>query len=222
MLPWSIKEAFFNLVPFCSEFNFTFNMKTLLTSIFIIITLSLSAQNGYLKTKSDSVITGYLKYYASANDGSPGIELWKTKNDKNPRRIPKSEIVEFAIKKDTFKVLHQYKPFTDSKTYYEIIDAERKSSGKINLYRIYNRQRTRTNGNTVYVIPDGSIEDYEYLYILEDGKTGFMKTIPSRKAKIDEALKDFFPERYIVKYAEVNGKIKYSDIPDLVKLYNSK
>ena len=105
----------------------------------IILSMSLSqlvAQNGYVKLDNDSTIIGYLKYYTSIKDGHPGIEVWKTKKDKEPRRIPKWKIHEYAIKKDTFRVLTQFKPFHDTPTYFELVEATLKSSGKVNLYVI--------------------------------------------------------------------------------------
>ena len=59
------------------------------------------------------------------------------------------------------------------------------------------------------------------MYLIEDRTTGLLKAIPSRKDELKEALLDFFPELYIIKYAEVKGEINYKSLPDLVKLYNS-
>ena len=202
-------------------------MKILLT-VLLAMTLSVSsAQNGYVILDNDSTITGFLKYYTSIHDGEPGIELWKTKTDKNPRRIPKRLIAEYAIKKDTFKVFYQFQPFHDSDAYFELVEGKLESRGKINLYIITNypasnRISTYTGGGIVPGILDEAMGNHAHLYVLENNSTGFYKGLPAKKEKLQEALLDFFPDRYISKYAEVNGEIKYKTIPEFVKLYNSK
>ena len=62
----------------------------------------------------------------------------------------------------------------------------------------------------------------ETIYILEDSKNGFLTAIPNAKEELETKLADYLPEKYLRKYTEVNGKIKYKTIPELVKLYNSK
>src|SRR5688500_4635567 len=109
-------------------------MKAILTIILAVTTIGLFGQNGYVKFGSDSTVLGYLRYYVSIKDGHQGIELWRTKNDKDPLKIPKHVITEYAIKRDTFKILNQFKPFNDTETYFELVEAKLKSRGKVNLY----------------------------------------------------------------------------------------
>ena len=191
------------------------------------MTCSLFGQNGYIKIGDDSTLVGYLRYYVSSKDGHQGIELWRTKKDKAPLKIPKRLITEYAIKRDTFRILHQFKPFHDTQTYFELLEAKLQTRGKVNLYIIENYQNanrvsTYTGGGIIPAIIDESLGNYSYFYILEDSKTGFLKAIPSKNKNLKEALMDFFPEKYITKYDEVKGELKYRSVPDLVKLYNSK
>jgi hypothetical protein len=202
-------------------------MRLVLFTIFTLLSLNSRGQNGYVKLDGDSTIYGYLRYYNSIKDGHQGIELWRTKTDKEPLKIPKEKIDEYAIRKDTFKVLHQFKPFHDTETYFELVDAKLKISGKIGLYVInsyqnVNRVSTYTGGGLIPAIIDESLGNNSFIYILEDKATGFLKAIPSKKEKLKESLIDFFPEKYVNKYIQVNGELKYKTIPDLVKLYNSK
>ncbi len=207
--------------------NNAYRMKLIFSIILILLTFNLFGQNGYVKLQNDSTLTGYLRYYTSIQDGHQGIEFWRTKKDKEPLKISKRRINEYAIKKDTFKVLHQFKPFPDGETFFEIVDAKLKSSGKINLYIIENYQNVMpvgpTPGTELYLqLSMRSLGKYTYIYILEDKATGFLKALPSEKEKLFESLADFFPEKYIKKYDEVKGKVNYRSIPSLVKLYNSK
>lgn len=202
-------------------------MRRLILPILTIVTAQALGQNGYVKIEPDSTLVGFLKYYVSFEDGRPGIELWRTKKDKSPLKIPKSTINEYAIKKDTFKVLHQFTPFYDGKTYFEVVDAKLKSRGKVNLYVIENyananRVSTYTGGGLIPAIIDESLGNYTFMYILEDKKNGLLEALPSKKDELREVLLDFFPERYIAKYSEVEGEINYRSVLELVKLYNSK
>lgn len=202
-------------------------MKIVLTLILSFSSLTLFAQNGYIKLNNDSLLVGYLRFYTSVENGQRGLEFWRTKNDKAPRRIPKTDIEEYAIKKDTFKVLHQFKPFYDSKTYFELVDAKLKHRGKVNLFVIENYQNpssvgTYTGGGLAPAVIDISLGNVAYLYILESVDTGFLRGIPSKKEKMKEALRDFFPDDYILSYHELKGEIKYKFIPDLVSRYNSR
>lgn len=208
-------------------------MKKLLTIIFTSSVFLLQAQNGYVKIDEDSTIVGFLRNYISVKDGEHGIEVWRTKTDKNPLRIPKRAIIEYAIKKDTFKVLHQFTPFSDHGNYFELAEAKLKSKGKVNLYIIKDHDgpgtvSSHTGGGLIPAIIDESLgnpQRYQsVIYILED-KSGYLKALPSKEEELKEILMEFFPDRYITKYAEVKakkGKITYKSVPDLVQLYNSK
>jgi len=137
-------------------------MKIALLIILTLSTFELFGQNGYVKLRNDSTHLGYLRYYVSIKDGHQGIELWRTKRDKEPLKIPKQTIDEYAIKKDTFKVLHRFKPFHDTQTYFELVDAKLKSRGKINLYIIENYQNTNrvstyTGGGLIPILIDESL-----------------------------------------------------------------
>jgi hypothetical protein len=192
-----------------------------------LLSTNLYAQNGYIKWGDDSMRVGYLRTYVALKNGQQGIELWRTKKDKLPLKIPKAKISEYAIKKDTFKVLHQYKPFPNRSIYFELVDAKLKVSGKVNLYIIENfhnanRVSNYTVGGLIPAIIDEGMGNFTFLYILEDRKTGFIKAMSSRKEELMESLLDFFPENYIIKYGSVKGEIKYRSLPEVVKLYNSK
>lgn len=203
-------------------------MRTFLFILFLLPIASLHAQSGYIKVNKDSTIVGFLRYYVGIRDGRPGYELWRTKTDKNPIKIPKAEIYEYAIKNDTFKVLQQFKPFPDSDTYFELVDAELKNSGKVNLYVIANYVNAQSvsvyNGGGVIpaIILDSNMGHYSYIYILEDPRTNSLRALPSKHDELLEALMDFFPEKYITKYETVKGKITYKTVPDVVELYNSR
>ena len=203
------------------------NLKVALVIMLNVSLCNVNAQNGYIKFDNDSTIIGYLKYYTSVSDGYPGIEFWRTKKDKDPLRIPKWKINEYAIKKDTFRVLTQFKPFHDTPTYFELVEAKRMSSGKVNLYIIPNYQNanrvsTYTGGGLIPALVDESLGNHTFMYLIEDKTTGLLTALPSKKEKLREALLFFFPERYIARYVELNGEIKYRSLPEVVRLYNSR
>jgi len=197
-------------------------MKTALILAFILMSANLSAQYGYVKLhENDSLLRGYLRFYYPVS-GSRGYELWKNKNDKHPRRLTLDMITELAIKKDTFKIFRSLTPFQNSEVYIELVRGQIISRGKVILYEI--REFKNPNG----IAPNGGtyIRDENFsitgFYMIEDRSTGYLKAISADKEKMNQTLHEFFPEKYLTKYREVKGKIKYKTIPDLVKLYNSK
>lgn len=199
-------------------------MRILFSILLTMATTQLWGQRGYIKLDNDSIFSGFLRHYKSYKDGHEGYELWKTKTDKNPRKIPIQLIKEYAIKEDTFKILHQFKPFPEDRLYFEMVDAKVESRGKVNLYSIDNYRRIyMASFSTAGQLP---LNNFQYMketiYILEDNKNGFLMALPNAKAELERSLVDYLPEKYLKKYIEVNGKIKYKTIPDLIKLYNSK
>lgn len=200
-------------------------MKNVIIFLVTVLTTQAWGQSGYVKLDNDSTLVGFLRHYISAEDGHQGFELWRTKKDKNPLKIPKRTINEYAIKKDTFKVLHQFKPFHDSEMYFEMIDAKRKSSGKVNLYMLEyykNIVNVVIPYNGAYKVDYSSPWTYQFIYILENKENSYLKALPTKRGKLKEELINFFPEKYVLKYEEVYGEIHYKSIPELVKLYNSK
>lgn len=184
-------------------------------------------QNGYIRLKNDSILIGFIRHATLENSGERGLEFWRSKTDKNPRKISKGDIIEYAIKKDTFKVIHQFKPFESDDTYFEVAEAQLLSSGNVWLYKLEinpnNKNIPLGSGGGVSNIPVRIyINNYSVIYLLEYPKTNDVRALPTEDDKLHEALKDFFSERFITRYEEVKGKIKYRTIPDLVKFYNSK
>ena len=209
-------------------------MKIQASLISFIISISVCAQNGYVKLyNSDSVAKGYIRYYYPAN-GLRGIEIWRNKNDKHPLRFGMEMISEYSFKRDTFKVFRNYTPFQESKVYIDFAIAKVISRAKISLYEIKDFEKPNKNNITGFIpkvddnffVRDKLVpiygNDTPLLYILEDRSNGYIKAISIQEDKMKQVLSEFLPEKYLIKYEEVKGKIRYKDIPDLVKLYNSK
>jgi hypothetical protein len=155
--------------------------------------------------------------------GDRGIELWRDKRDKHAKRISREMISEYAIEKDTFKMFRSFMPFQESEVFIELAAAKIISRGKIILYEIkeFKNPNFMDAKTGLVVVYDSNFQE-NYFYVIEEKATGNKRAISTNKEKMSEALLDFFPEKYLTKYAEVNGKIKYKTIPNVVKLYNSK
>ncbi|MEZ4972437.1 MAG: hypothetical protein R2820_03970 [Cyclobacteriaceae bacterium] len=200
--------------------------KLTITISAILIAVQSWGQYGYIKLYNDAIVEGHLRRYVSFKDGHQGIELWKTKNDKEPRKIPKTEIQEYAIKKDTFKVFHDYYSFYYPDIYFKLIDGKRRQSGKINVYVLFQKNLDPTINDAMSLGTIGKNEPFykgggSDIYILER-RDGFFRDMPLELEKLEDALLDFFPERVLNRYKEEKGrgKIKYKSIPKLVKFYN--
>jgi hypothetical protein len=189
-------------------------MKAVITFAILTVSLRLVAQNGYvILNERDAPIIGYLKYFHAISDGQQGIEVWKTKKDKDPLQLKMSQIFEYAIKKDTFRILHNFKPFPRTSTYFDIVEGEIVARGKVNLLLIKNYQNpsrvsTYTGGGLIPAIIDESMANYSYMYVLED-PSGYLRAVSPKDEQFKDALLDFFPEGFISKYAAGN---KRSDI----------
>lgn len=201
-------------------------MRWCLGILLIALGFSAHAQNGYVKVSSDSILIGFVKRYTSHMDGSKGLEVWRAKNDPHPIRIKMSSIYEYAIKKDTFRILYDFTPFVREDVYFESVEARVISTGKFTLlkiegYRNPNSVSLYTGGGLIPALIDLGLENYSYMYILEEPGNDYIRALPGKQEKLLEVLKDFFPERYLVRYRQEYGDITYSKVPALVKLYNS-
>jgi hypothetical protein len=199
-------------------------MKPLLWLLLIFASSTTVAQNGYVVLTNDSVLVGYIRPVFL--DGQSGLEVWKTKSDKKPRRILKLLVTEYAIKQDTVRVLHNFNvtpPVNGAENYYEFLDARILSRGKVNLMEIVlTRYDHRTATGVAAGALVGAYSSSHPTYLLEDPRTGYITALSRDDEKYHETLFDFFPRQYVVKYEEVNGLLKYKNIPALVKYYNLK
>ncbi len=145
-------------------------------------------------------------------DGQPGYEVWRTKRDRKPLKVPKATIKEYAIKSDTFKIFRQYRPFPSERIYYEAVDAKIELRGKISLYKIERYRHIPTGGVTIIID--------ERIYVLEDEDES-LRALPRDKDQLKEVLLEFFPEKHLDPYAKRIGGIAYDDIPKIVKSFRS-
>jgi hypothetical protein len=201
-------------------------MRYLLNVTLLFCSLSCFGQNGYIRLiDSDSLLTGFVRLVSGSSEG-PMLEYWRTKNDKHPRKISKDQIAEYAIKKDTIRIIHNFRPFADEELYYERIETRLLRGKKINMLLLYyanpDAVSTYTGGGLLFGAIDAANKNYSFIYVLEDRK-GYIRGIPPKdENNFMDALQDFFPARFLERYAEENGPIKYKHIPKLVNLYNSR
>lgn len=202
-------------------------MRWLLLIILVLVGFNLFGQNGYVKVSRDSTIIGFIKRYTSHMDGSRGLEVWRTKKDSQPIRVKMSSIYEFAIKKDTFRILYDFSPFASENIYFEFVEAQIISTGKVTLLKIDALSDLKRGTQSIMINSGGgpvsvmTFRNDNFTYVLEEPVTDYLQALPYEQQKLFEVLKDFFPERYLIRYKEEKGAITYSEVPALVKLYNS-
>lgn len=204
MLKSCRKESLFKL-------HYLLAMK--LTFIMLVVCLSFSAesQNGFVKLRNDSVMKGYLKYTFS--DIGRGIEFWRSKKDKAPLRLRMSDVYEYAINDDTFRVLQNYKPFPDRDLHFDIVEANVLLRGKVDLM-------VHLRNSSLYTGSRASGVD-RHIFVLQNPTSKYIRGIPSGE-KFFEALEDFIPYGFLRAYATLYGdRVHYDDIPQIVRLYNA-
>lgn len=187
----------------------------------VIIFMSLpgicKAQNGYVITKNDDLIEGYIKYQRNYQDGHLEIEIWKTKGDRNPKKYSLVNIKEYGIKRDTFRIVTEFYPFIGEATYIPCIELKLIHRGKVNLYLTYELTGKKYT-------PPGLLDPRTYdqprqkTYILEDQ---YGKMLAINRLQMTEDLSYFLDYN---KYArKLTDKVfEYKQIPALIKLYNSE
>jgi hypothetical protein len=210
-------------------------MKYFVSLILLILTAELAtAQNGYIKLKdSDSTLVGFIRRYIPTTDAPHGLEFWRNKKDKTPLRIPKTEIYEFAIKTDTIRVLHQFKPFDEVQTFYEYIEAKLVTRGKVTLLVVTDFSDPEsisrlTGGGVAPAILDATVgytvekvmNMHSRMYVLEN-RNGFSAVAPQRE-RLKETLLDYFPDKFVEKYEATFGEINYRTLDEMVRFYNSR
>lgn len=198
--------------------------------LFILFSFSrfeIFAQYGYVKVEKDSVIKGFIKPFREVINADEGLEIWKTKKDRSPSKILKRHIQEYAIGKDTIKVVHDYTPFSDEDFYFDNVDARYVRRGKLNLLIIKNFKQFKavpihTPSAMLLLIIPKKIGEISYIYILEDKKSRQFRAMPFNQKDLREALLDFFSERFLQLYEQKIEGIKYKSLPKLIEFYNSK
>ena len=209
-------------------------MKLLLAISFVVVFCEAICQNGYVCLKSgDSTIVGYVRRYKPEVAGAEGIEVWRDKKDRQPLRIPKTAIAEFAINTDTFRILHQFRPFQEVQAFYEYIEAKIVSRGRVTLLVITNYPdpgsvSNYTGGGIIPEVIDhttgASLKKvmgfHSKMYVLED--TNGRDAVAPDKAALKETLLDYFPDRFVEKYFSKFGEVTYKTLDDMVRFYNSK
>ncbi|MBL0740257.1 hypothetical protein [Chryseolinea lacunae] len=205
----------------------------LIVTTLCLMNIALHAQNGYVIFKNDSVKRGFIKYIRMPS-GKPGFELWKTKKDKTPLKIPKDALKEYAVNKDTFKILYGFRPFPKEDLSFAMVEAKVVAQGKIELLHIlaYPQEQVMFNGTVSgtagpgimpFTMPlhDYGMDNRKNMYVISDPEHATLEGIPANKLKLREALPIFFPDNFLTEYQQKNGVVKYKDLPALVKAFNA-
>jgi hypothetical protein len=206
-------------------------VKIRLTFFFSLLSAGAVAQNGYIKLSDDSVQTGYIRYVTSVKNGEQLIEFWKTKTDKAPVKFHKKEIVEYAIKKDTFLILKNFQPFEGEDIFFEAVDARIMKSGKVQLLRANNPYYNANNmipvpvpgAGTVFVVSlalGGKIANIPTVDVLRESGNDYMRGVPVNRAMFEEVVRDFIPEETIRSFVERFGPVSFKNLKELVAFYN--
>lgn len=201
------------------------NLKTILLLFFLSILVNVSnAQYGYIITEDGSVKNGFIKYQRNFHAGHLEIELWKTKNDKAPKRYPLAGLKEYAIKKDTFRVVREFRPFEEVEHSIELIELKIINRGHLNLYETKEQLEKKS-----WILSRDYDLEYEFdgsykvvnrqaakTYIIDDHKGNFFAVDPDN---FEDDLSEFLNFEKLSKEVTTK-KFKYKHIPELIELYN--
>lgn len=221
------------LLELCIKFILllTKNIYYILKSTLIICALLIliffnnsKAQNGYVITNTDSLIEGFLKYKRSFETKKFEIELWRTKKDKNPLHYSLTSIKEYAIKKDTFRVVQNFHPFPDEDLLIDVLELSLIVRGKLSLYSTLELKNDhypiKIHTGSAPMAPSMHYYDKEKLitYIIEDDNGNI---VALDRNGFDTTLNRFLDyEKYARKVR--SKKFRYKDIPELIRFYNKE
>jgi hypothetical protein len=210
-------------------------MKVLIFCFGLLLgTTATNAQNGYIRLSSDSTLSGYIKTVFDRDDHQHVLEFWRTKNDKDPVRIRKSDVEEYAIHKDTFRILKNFQPFPPADFFLDDTDAKVLQSGRIELLSVrnpYYRDKSGplpmpVNGGTLLVITvdlfSEPIENVPVIFVLHTPRNGFMRGVPSKGEAFQDVISEFFSPVAVETFEKENGPLTIRKLKKLVAYYNEK
>jgi hypothetical protein len=204
-----------------------------LTALSLFCFATVQAQNGYIRLENDSVLVGYIKPVLSVKDGDHALEFWKTKNDKSPRRIIRKDILDYAIKNDTFRVLKNFKPFDSEELFIDNQDARILQSGRVELLKVRNPYYKNNNAGMlgVGVVPGITVGvrifkepiwNIPNILILHVPRNHLMRGVPEVDEQFSEVVHDLFSEIAIQSFEKENGPLRFGDLRKFVAFYNLK
>ncbi|HYC85596.1 MAG TPA: hypothetical protein VEB86_10255 [Chryseosolibacter sp.] len=191
-----------------------------LSATLLVAGFQASAQDGYIKFRNNQLVTGKVKVHYAASVHEHQVEITPAGDEANPKRYHKKDISEYAIHKDTFRILKEFYPYEVEEIYYELIDAKVLRSGKVSLLQIHNSYTSLDKG-LFETLHDQNPSQVSYFYVLQDTESNFVKGVPSKKDKFKLVLQEFFSEEVLAAYEKAHGPVHFRDLEKLVAFSNT-
>jgi hypothetical protein len=201
-------------------------------TVLLFFCTSSFAQNGYVKFDKDSVLTGFIRMYTAPGNKKEFLEFWKTKNDRQPIRIDRRDIVEYAIRKDTFHVLRNFQPFPSEDIFFEVVDARIIRNGRIQLLKMKNPYYRTDHivagglaGGVVVAVSVSlmdKVTNVPYILALREPSNGYIRAVPKKAELFDEVMSDFFSEKAITSFVKNKEELKFRTLVEFVDYYNAR
>ena len=190
-----------------------------------------NAQTGYIELEDGTLLKGYIKTVRNINDAQPLLELWKTKTDKAAVRYYRSDVEDFAMAGDTFRILKNFQPFYSEEFFLHDIEAEIIERGRIEPLKATNPYYKNhawpmLYGGAVAAISislfNEPIENIPELYVLRTPRNNFMRGVPDSAEGFLEAVIDFIPPQEIKDFVDKNGKLNLRKLRKVVTYVNDR
>ncbi len=169
--------------------------------------------NGYVKTRDDRTINGYLKFEVGFKDRGTKIKLYKNPKD-SPQIFYSLEVKEYAHKKDTFKIFTNIKPSEDKKRILDIVEAKRICKGELELYEI------PEYSYSAMIIPGMGImaTDYaNFIYLVIDKEES---VICINRETFKEKIIEIINDRQDLVDKVNSEELKFRHIDKIIEAYN--
>jgi hypothetical protein len=197
-------------------------MKAFGSMLVLILTAYPSfSQNGYIKFNRHQKAEGYVSVFNNAHVHEHQVEIRTSPDDRNPKRYHKKDIMEYAIKGDTFRILKKFYPYEIEEIFYELVDAKVIHAGKVSLLQVHNSYTSLDKG-LFSTYHDQNPSQVEYFYVLQDEEGSYKRGVPSKKDKFRPVLLEFFSDEAVAEYEKEYGGVHFRDLEKLVKFCNAR
>ena len=204
------------------RFNIWVNMNRICTLHLLILILVMSKlsygqkHDGYVITKNDSLISGYIRFDVGTKSRGSEIRLYENKRSE-PLIFYTLEVNEYAYKRDTFKIIRNLYPFDDEDLFVDQTEAKMLESGKVSLYKISVEGHAIPMTMTASGVPVGGGKMARAIYLLDDHQGNILGV---KKDNFNAVVTRYFGSNEELILQLRAKKFTYKDLKKVTRIFN--
>ena len=189
-------------------------------SVFILLypcSISVLAQNGYIKTTKGEIKKGWLKTEVGYKDRGTRILFYESRKTRDPDIFYAFDLNEYAVSNDTIVILNAFYPFEDQELLYEQVEAKVVRQGKVDLLFVEDKRKLSSQQVNVRRKPSGM--NAANIYILKRGD--LVEGVSPNYQLFLKTLNNFFYDKPQLMEKIKKKRLRYSDLFKIVDNYNN-